>query len=80
MSRSKQAKPITLERLRAALVTMAYIVQRHGEVYAPLLIKLENAYEEELQRESPLDRARRILETHTLDGDRKAILSNQSRF
>lgn len=71
---------MTTERLRAALVVAAYIVMRHGDLYAPILERLEREYEEIAARERPLDRARRILEAYTVEGGRKAILSSQSRF
>lgn len=71
---------VTLERLRAALVLAAYVVARHGDVYAPILDRLEKEYKEAEAKGRPIDRARRILEAYTFDGGRKAILSNHSRF
>jgi hypothetical protein len=32
---------VTLERLERALFVVAYIVKRHGEVYAPILDRLD---------------------------------------
>lgn len=75
-----QTQCLDLERLRAALVKAAYIVARHGDVYAPILERLEAAYQEAASKERPADRARRILQDHTIDGGRKAILSSHSRF
>jgi hypothetical protein len=74
------ADDIPLDRMQRALVTMAYIVIRHGPAYAPILDRLERELVERQSSESPLARAQRLLEAHTLDGGRKAILSNHSRF
>jgi len=78
--RTTEGEPITLERIERALVTMAYIVVRHGPAYAPILDRLEREAEEMRRQEAPVDRARRLLEAYTLDGGRKAILSSHSRF
>jgi hypothetical protein len=50
------------EDLETALVTMAYLVLRHGEVLAPLLEKLERESEYRKSEDSPMAKARRILE------------------
>lgn len=78
--RTIEDEPITLERIDRALVTMAYIVVKHGPTYAPILDRLEREAEEMRRQEAPVDRARRLLEAYTLDGGRNAILSIQSRF
>lgn len=64
---------ITIERIQRALVTCAYIVLRHGTVYAPIMDRLEAELEAAKQRGDPRDRARRVLEAYTLPGDLKAI-------
>ncbi|MFH6780913.1 MULTISPECIES: hypothetical protein [Methylobacterium] len=65
--------PITAEHWREALVFMASVVESYGDVYAPVLEEVERRYEAALHAERPRDRARRILETYTRDGDLKAI-------
>jgi hypothetical protein len=56
---------ITIERLERALVTMAYIVVRHGAVYAPILDRLEREIEDRRRQAEPVERARRLLEAYT---------------
>ena len=57
-----------IERIENVLALAAYIVLRHGPVYA-----LEIA-----RRSSPMDRAKRILETYALEGGRKTMRSSHS--
>jgi len=59
---------ITTEEIREAMVYMAYIVEKYGDVYAPILDRLEREYEAALSRETPKERARRILEQHAAKG------------
>lgn len=47
--------------IREGLVYTAYLVEKYGEVYAPILDRLEREYEAALARETPKERARRIL-------------------
>lgn len=68
-----------IERLERALALAAYIVLRHGPIYAPYLDRLERELEV-ARRNDPTERAKRILETYTLEGGRKAIRSSQSRL
>ena len=68
-----------IERLERALALAAYIVLRHGVVYAPYIDRLERELEV-LRRSSPIYRAKRILETYTLKGGRKAMRSSHSRL
>jgi hypothetical protein len=53
----------TLPELEGALAVVAYIVVRHGDVYAPLLDRLEHEVEEAKRRGSHRDRAQRILDS-----------------
>lgn len=68
-----------IERLERTLALAAYIVLRHGDVYAPYIDRLENELEA-ARRNDPTERAKRILETYTLEGGRKAMRSSQSRL
>lgn len=68
-----------IERLERALALAAYIVLRHGSVYAPYIDRLEKELEA-ARRNDPTERAKRILETYTLEGGRNAIRSSQSRL
>lgn len=71
---SHQAEDVcTAEEIRQGMVTLAYVVERYGERYAPLLERLEREYETAMRREPPRERARRILAAHTRVGDLKAI-------
>lgn len=73
-SREKPAgEDCSLEEIRQTLVTAAYVVERYGVRYAPLLDRIEREYEAALARGDPRERARRILAAHSRDGDLKAI-------
>jgi hypothetical protein len=67
------------ERLERALVLAAYIVLQHGMVYAPYIDRLEKELEA-ARRNDPVERAKRILETYTVDGGRNTIRSSHSRL
>lgn len=60
-----------VERLERALVVAAYIVVRHGPVYAPLVDRLERELEA-ARRDDPVDRARRILERFSIPAEPSA--------
>ena len=66
-------------RLEHALVLAAYIVLRHGSVYAPYIDRLEKELEA-ARRNDPVQHAKRILETYTAMGGRNAMRLSQSRF
>jgi hypothetical protein len=68
-----------IERLERALVLAARIVLLHGAVYAPYIDRLEKELER-ARRNDPLEKARRILEIYTDEGDEKAIRLSQSRL
>jgi hypothetical protein len=56
-----------IERIERALVLAAYVVVKHGPVYAPLLKRLEKELRA-ARRNDPTERARRILKDY--EGDR----------
>jgi len=58
---------------------VAYIVLRHGPVYGPYIDRLEGELEA-ARRNDPTERAKRILETYTVEGGRNAIRSSHSRL
>lgn len=66
---------VTLERIERALRFVAYLVARddEGEVYVPILDRLEEELAECRRRELPRDRARRLLAAHTVEGGLRAI-------
>jgi hypothetical protein len=70
---------VSLERLERALAVVAYVVLRHGAVYAPILERLEREVEA-ARRDDPMMRAQRILHGYTAAGGRKAMRLSQSRF
>ena len=70
----KSHEPITEERLERALAYAAWVVARHGTVYAPLFDRLEQELISFRGRHSSVEeRARRLLSAQTLDGGLKAI-------
>ncbi len=66
-------EPIEERHLVAAVQEMAYVVVTYGEVYAPYLERCERELAEMRHRRAPVERARRILESYTLDGGVRAI-------
>lgn len=69
-SRAPAQPPMTrLERLERGLAMMAYIVVKHGDVYAPLFERLER--EVEAERSGPEARARRVLESYMAAGSQQ---------
>jgi hypothetical protein len=79
MQSSQPTEYVSLERLERALAVVAYIVLRHGAVYAPILERLEREVEV-ARRDDPMIRAKRILEGYTDAGGRNAMRLSQSRF
>ena len=68
---------LTRDRLERAIVTLAYLVVRHGPRYAPLLERLEEEHRKRFA--DPVDRARAILDRCRSAGQRaKAILPSSS--
>ena len=76
--RADDAPVSMIDRLERALVLAAYIVVRHGPVYAPYIDRLERELEAARQND-PMVRARRILETYAVDGSAHADLLNRLR-
>jgi hypothetical protein len=68
-----------IEALERALALAAYIVLRHGPIYAPYNDRLERELEN-ARKNDPTERAKRILQTYTVEGGRKAIRSSHSRL
>ena len=68
-----------IEELERALALAAYIVLRHGPIYLPYIDRLERELEN-ARKNDPTERAKRILQTYTVEGGRKAIRSSHSRL
>jgi hypothetical protein len=68
-----------VERIERALVLAAQIVLQHGPVYAPYIDRLEMELEK-ARRNDPAERAKRILERYTVEGDANAMRLSQSRL
>ena len=66
-------RPIEVRHVEAAIKAVAYAVVAHGEVYGPILDRLEAELAEMQRRRRPADRARAILDAYTVDGGVKAI-------
>jgi hypothetical protein len=70
---------VSLARLERALAVVAYVVLRHGPVYAPILERLEQEVAA-ARRGDPTIRAQAILAAYTDVGGRKAMRLSHSRF
>ena len=68
-----------VERLERALVLAVQIVLQHGAVYAPYIDRLEIELEK-ARKTDPTERAKRILERYTVDGDENAMRLSHSRL
>lgn len=53
-------QPVTIERVRNALIVAARLVEYHGEVYAPIFERLEREMVEMQRSTGVSERARRI--------------------
>ena len=62
-----------VERLERALVLAAYIVLRHGPVYAPYVDRIERELEA-ARHNDPTERAKRILATYAVNATPNAML------
>lgn len=71
--------PDSLARLEAAIPLAAYVVKLHGEVYAPILVRLLRDREEMLRPADPMELADAVLAGYA-SGGRKAIRSSTSRL
>jgi hypothetical protein len=70
---------VSLERLERALAVIAYIVSKYGHAYADNFTRLEKEVARARQ-DDPVVRARRLLETYTDNGGRKAIALSTSNL
>jgi len=71
---TEQTKQLSLiERIERALVVLAYLIERDGDVYVPLYEKFEVELQELKAREDTKSRARRRLEAYSEAGALKAI-------
>jgi hypothetical protein len=58
--------PVTEERIRRALVAVAYVISEHGRTeYGPLMERLERELERYREGRDPISRARAILQAHS---------------
>lgn len=67
------SEPMTIARVERAVVFAAYVVEKYGDEYAPVLDALIADLEAMRRQDTPRERAQRILAAHTLDGGLKAI-------
>lgn len=65
--------PVTLQEIEEAMVYVAYLVEKYGDAYAPVLDRLEREFEAARRKEQPRDKARRILEQHTTQTRRQEV-------
>ncbi len=65
--------PVTAAQIEEALVYTAYLVEKYGDAYAPMMDAFIRDLDEARRQESPRIRARAILQGHTVDGGLKAI-------
>lgn len=79
MSNAGNNGEVSLERLERALAVVAYIVVRHGNVYAPILERLEREVEA-ARRNDPTVRAQRILEAYTAVGGLNTMRLSHTAF
>src|SRR5437763_7532324 len=70
---------VFIERLERALALAAHIVLQHGPIYAIYIDRLEMELEA-ARRNDPIERAKRILETYTVNGGRNDMRSSHSRL
>jgi hypothetical protein len=68
-----------VERIERALVLAAQIVLQHGPVYAPYIDRLEMELEK-ARKNDPTERAKRILERYTVEGEENAMRLSHSRL
>lgn len=64
---------ITEERIIAAMIFIADMIEEHGPVLLPYFDRLERELVDLRRRNNPLDRVRQFAAVHTIDGGLKAI-------
>lgn len=74
MGRAKMYEPVTVERIERALVLLAYLIEREGDVHLPMFEKFESELAELRRKQNTKDRARRLLLDYSDAGGLKAIL------
>lgn len=72
-TREDREPDASLTDLERAYTFFAWAVVTHGAVYAPLLERMEREILEARRGMDIMERARRALDSHTLDGGLKAI-------
>ncbi|SHN18599.1 hypothetical protein [Roseibium suaedae] len=62
MSRRQSSKPITIERVAAALIKLAWLIERtpEGEKFLPLFERLENELAALQDKQDTMSRVRRL--------------------
>ena len=73
MTREKQSTLTLIERIERALVLLAYLMERDGDVHLPMFEKFEAELAELKRAETARDRARRLLQSYSREGGLKAI-------
>lgn len=73
MTREKQSSLTLIERIERALVLLAYLMERDGDVHLPMFEKFETELAELKRAETARDRARRLLQSYSREGGLKAI-------
>lgn len=73
MPNETASQPPMIERIERALVVLAFLIERDGDVYVPLYEKFEAELQELKAREDTKSRARRRLEAYSEAGALKAI-------
>ena len=75
MSDAPQEQLPLIERIERAMVVLALIIERDGDVYLPLFEKFESELEALRKQQATRERARALLKAYSREGDVKAISS-----
>jgi hypothetical protein len=75
MAKQKHEQPPMIERVERALLVLAYLMERDGDVHLELYESLERDLDQLRKSEDTRQRARRRLQSYTRSGDVKAICS-----
>lgn len=70
---TQQHQPVTLERLDQALVRVAFLMELHGPVLAPIFERLEREADTMRSHQDAAGRAKRLLDSYRVAGGVKAI-------
>lgn len=74
-SKPMSTETVTIERLEAALLLLATLIELDGDIHVALFERLEGELAALRRVEDAKARARRLLESYSCAGDRKAIRS-----